>query len=116
MPYHDPDPRKDYARQKLIKAVHNGKIKRPEQCENCLTPCTPDGHHNNYSKPLKVSWLCKSCHLLTHFRLNGFYKKFDREELKKVSQKEATVKKLDRPHYGLPPGYKSIIPKSLVAD
>lgn len=73
MPYNDPDPKKDTARQQLLKAVYRGKITRPDHCEGCLAPCVPDGHHNDYDKPLEVSWLCKTCHGEVHGFYGGIY-------------------------------------------
>jgi hypothetical protein len=51
-------------------AVAAGKIKRPSCCESCgINPGRGvDGrsllqaHHEDYSKPFKVEWLCAPCH------------------------------------------------------
>jgi hypothetical protein len=43
-------------------AIATGKIERPSRCETCGVYCTPDGHHDDYSKPLDVVWMCKQCH------------------------------------------------------
>lgn len=51
-------------------AVHNavvrGLLERPDDCEKCgyVGRVTRDihAHHDDYSKPLDVRWLCSSCH------------------------------------------------------
>ena len=54
------------ARQTFYLAVKNGKIIRPTSCSRCNSICKPHGHHEDYSKPLEVVWLCKACHAFTH--------------------------------------------------
>ena len=46
----------------LTNAVRDGRIIRPATCQECGTPCVPDGHHADYEKPLDIEWLCLSCH------------------------------------------------------
>lgn len=60
------NPVKDIPRAKFKKAVADGLIKRPSRCSKCRISCKPDGHHEDYSKPLKVKWLCKPCHAFLH--------------------------------------------------
>jgi len=55
---------KGRASQKLRDAVRQGKIKR-QPCEKCHEP-NADGHHDDYSKPLDVRWLCRKCHAQHH--------------------------------------------------
>jgi hypothetical protein len=54
----------DKIRARLIVAmrVYRGTLKRPTSCERCGVECKPDAHHTDYTKPLYVDWLCKSCH------------------------------------------------------
>jgi len=47
----------------LKRAIDIGKISRPDFCSECGNKCKPDGHHNDYTKPLSVIWLCKVCHM-----------------------------------------------------
>lgn len=54
------------ARSKLNYFVCKGIIKRPEACERCRKSAKVEGHHNDYSKPLVVEWLCKECHYVTY--------------------------------------------------
>jgi len=48
------------------RAVRDGELKR-EPCEECYTLKT-DMHHDDYSKPLDVHHLCRSCHMVKHKR------------------------------------------------
>jgi hypothetical protein len=43
-------------------AVKTGKMVKPLYCERCSSFGRLDGHHKDYSKPLQVEWLCRSCH------------------------------------------------------
>lgn len=45
----------------LNRAVKKGEIV-PQACEECGSTTNVDGHHDDYSKPLEVHWLCRSCH------------------------------------------------------
>lgn len=53
------------ARVKLQQAVRSGKIKRLP-CKVCQK-IPSQAHHPDYSKPLKVIWLCKKHHTEIHF-------------------------------------------------
>jgi hypothetical protein len=58
---------KERARLRVEKKVHRGSIVKPDACEEC--GARPDerwrieAHHDDYTKPLEVRWLCKSCHM-----------------------------------------------------
>lgn len=60
---------KNKARGAFERAIIYGFIKRPSTCERCLKVCKPDGHHEDYNKPLEVKWLCKTCHMQAHVKL-----------------------------------------------
>jgi ribosomal protein S27AE len=47
-------------------ALRDGKIER-QPCQRCSNPRS-HAHHKDYSKPLKVRWLCAACHSALHKR------------------------------------------------
>lgn len=62
-PYDD----KSSARRKVSWAIATGKlVKKP--CRICGDPDTI-AHHEDYSKPLEVWWLCRVCHKLWHMEV-----------------------------------------------
>ncbi len=56
----------DTARQYVYQAVKNNELEKPTRCEWCGAELPLDGHHPDYSKPLTVIWLCRSCHSKLH--------------------------------------------------
>jgi hypothetical protein len=67
-------PQKEASKRALNRAIESGDVVRPETCERCGTKPSPrsdgaasiHGHHDDYSKPLDVKWLCGRCHTDTH--------------------------------------------------
>lgn len=58
-------------KRKAINAVNNavrdGKLIKLDHCQNCgATGCRMHGHHDDYSKPFVVRWLCPACHKTWH--------------------------------------------------
>lgn len=64
-------PEQVYARSVLSRAIHEWGMKRPENCQHCGCECVPHGHHDDYSKPLDVIWLCAACHTKRHKELKS---------------------------------------------
>ena len=56
--------RKARSAQSLLRYhVEAGHVLRPSECEQCgATNCPIEGAHYNYDEPLRVRWLCRSCH------------------------------------------------------
>lgn len=54
------------AHRLLNYAVITGKVKKPKNCSECNKRKRLSAHHEDYSKPLIVLWLCSSCHKLKH--------------------------------------------------
>ena len=62
--YRKNNPAKYRAHQKVMNALRNGTlVKQP--CEQCEAKRV-HAHHDDYSKPLKVRWLCPKCHKVYH--------------------------------------------------
>ena len=59
-------PQKYMARWKLNSAVSSNVIRKPKKCSQCKRIAVLHGHHENYAQPLKVLWLCRSCHNSIH--------------------------------------------------
>jgi len=60
--------REAYNAQRVLgHAVKVGKIAR-QPCEVCGNPRT-DGHHDDYSRPLDVRWMCRMHHRELHTKL-----------------------------------------------
>lgn len=50
------------AHKAVQRAVKSGALTRPLRCEKCDKGGRVYGHHEDYSKPLVVVWLCAPCH------------------------------------------------------
>lgn len=67
-------PEKRKAQNEVNHAIRDGRLTRPDLCENCGGPGQPfdddrapiQAHHHDYSKPLDVEWLCRDCHGARH--------------------------------------------------
>ena len=57
---------KTVAHTAVTLAIRAGSLVRPDRCSQCGKRCTPDAHHDDYSKPLDVRWICRACHKLHH--------------------------------------------------
>jgi predicted transcriptional regulator len=70
-------PEETAARKAFAEAVRSGRIVRPDTCEACGQKPAPNrlgrssvqGHHDDYSKPFEVRWLCQPCHNRHHKNL-----------------------------------------------
>ena len=66
--YRERWPEKYKAHQAVRNAVRDGGLHKPDHCESCGTSDFRqlEGHHDDYSKPLDVRWLCAPCHKQWH--------------------------------------------------
>lgn len=55
---------KKQAHHAVTNAMRDGRLKR-QPCEKCGAEDT-QAHHEDYSKPLAVNWLCVPCHAAHH--------------------------------------------------
>lgn len=42
----------------------------PQPCERCGTTRNVVGHHEDYTRPLDITWLCRSHHQIRHAEIN----------------------------------------------
>lgn len=47
-------------------AIKKGQLVRPNMCSSCERVIKVEAHHEDYSQPLVVKWLCKRCHVNAH--------------------------------------------------
>lgn len=63
------------ARYMVNNAVRDGKLEKPDRCSHCNETKRLVGHHEDYTRPLEVVWLCDACHR----QLHAFYETIGRE-------------------------------------
>ena len=60
------DPLHLHARWRLNTAVARNQVVKPKKCEVCGGGRFIEGHHEDYTKPLEVLWLCRRCDRSVH--------------------------------------------------
>ena len=68
--YRTLNPAKYKAHCAVSNAVRDGRLTKRDSCEGCGSELSIHGHHDDYSKPLDVRWLCAGCHRQWHIK-NG---------------------------------------------
>ena len=61
---------RDRARRLVKGAVARGEMLRPDVCEGCGRTDRTEAHHEDYTMPLEVRWLCRPCHRRADVALN----------------------------------------------
>lgn len=64
--YRNKHPDRVRAERKVRWAVKTGVLVRAKHCSECGSSENIHGHHDDYSKPLLVRWLCALCHRRWH--------------------------------------------------
>jgi hypothetical protein len=59
------NPLKRAAQVMVNNAVRDGRLLKTP-CEACGSASHIQAHHEDYSNPLEVNWLCRSCHVQVH--------------------------------------------------
>lgn len=86
------------SRQLVALALEKGELINPQKCEDCKNEgCRIEGHHDDYTKPLEVRWLCHKCHYEWHVSnipKKNFYpdKKLKRHEICSLGGKSTWAK------------------------
>ena len=84
-----PDKRK--ARKAVYYAVKVGKLIKPDICSHCFKKRKVESHHEDYSKPLEVKWLCKKCHTSWEQAKQRFPSFFKNHRLSKEEKEKLLV-------------------------
>jgi len=69
------NPEKQKATCAVNNAVRDGRLQKLP-CKNCGSKKRVHGHHDDYSKPLDVIWLCPRCHKEYHRQMEEAYLPF----------------------------------------
>ena len=77
---------KAMAHWKIEQLVRTGKLKK-QPCEICGATERIHAHHDDYSKPYEIRWLCTVCHRKLHAKLQGQQLREPKE--KKTPRKES---------------------------
>ena len=74
------------ARQAVHAAIKCGKLVRSDTCARCGEGGKIEAHHPDYSKPLKVEWVCLMCHRPLHPKEERARRWMDRRALRLDSE------------------------------
>ena len=86
--YRKANPDRYKANCAVSNAVRDGRLKRPSLCSKCLIECKPHAHHDDYSKPLSVRWLCVGCHHEFHKFVREVFRNLEHTGIKNPFQGE----------------------------
>lgn len=60
--YQERHPLRHAARLIVGNAIRDRRLEKHFECSVCGSTTKIEGHHDDYTKPLEVRWLCESCH------------------------------------------------------
>lgn len=60
------NPERDKAHIIVYRAIKQGILHKPNECPLCGKTAKLIAHHDDWSKPLEVRWLCRHCHGILH--------------------------------------------------
>lgn len=64
-------PERMYIANTVCRAVKKGVLVRPSSCSICNEAVRIYAHHEDYSKPLEVVWMCQRCHRKRHVEIDN---------------------------------------------
>lgn len=64
--YRANNPIKKRSQHAVSNAIRSGRLIKPDNCEQCSVTGPLHGHHDDYTMPLVVRWLCELCHNAWH--------------------------------------------------
>jgi hypothetical protein len=53
----------------VMLAKRRGELVAPDRCSSCTRETKVLAHHEDYARPLDVTWLCSACHMRRHGEL-----------------------------------------------
>jgi len=59
-------PEREAAYRAVARAIRSGRLVRPAECPGCGEAKPVHAHHEDYQRPLDVTWLCPRCHRHHH--------------------------------------------------
>jgi len=72
--YHEKFPMKRACHVITGNAIRDKKLIKPSNCSKCDSNTNIQAHHDDYTKPLNVRWLCVKCHVKWHKHNEPIYK------------------------------------------
>jgi hypothetical protein len=75
---------RQHCRRVYNKALREGELVRPTSCQDCGVVCKPEGHHDDYDKPVDVRWLCIPCHRLADKAVGSRKRDYSRDPVIKT--------------------------------
>ena len=71
-------------------AIKTGELARGDcvACATCGSVLSPvQAHHEQYAKPMAITWLCDSCHRARHAEIRAELRRNGRKRRRKVAAK-----------------------------